>query len=102
MSPASLLAHCQPFVLTALTVLSISALRDLALELDEGLGQHVEDFARELHTESTEDGSSMGGQSPHDSCSVLDDFCYDEEEEDEEEDDGDIGGLDSDLLDGER
>jgi hypothetical protein len=65
---------------------SITTLRDLALELDEGLGEHVEEFARELHIESF-DGEESSGRSPGNSSKF--DEC---EEEDEEED------LDDDLL----
>ncbi len=77
---------------------SISTLRDLALELDEGLGEHVEEFARELHTESGGDGDE-GGRSPGNSSKFGDEddddegICEDDDddalddvnEEDEEE-----------------
>ncbi len=39
---------------------SINNLRALALQMDEGLGSHVEEFAKELHTESTSNTEGEG------------------------------------------
>eukprot|EP01034_Spumella_vulgaris_P024585 gene24585-30951_t len=78
------------FMLRVLEEHDISTLRDLALELDEGLGEHVEEFARELHGDSG-DGEEGGGRSPGNSSK------FDDDEEDE--DVGCEGDEDDDALD---
>ena len=62
---------------------SITTLRDLAMELDEGLGEHVEEFARELHIESFDGGEEGGGRSPGNS-SKFDECEGDEDDEDDD------------------
>lgn len=62
----------------------------MARELDEGLGSHVEEFARELHSDSA-DGSGSGGGGVG-ACSK------DEGEEDEDDEEGDLGAEDDDPL----
>jgi hypothetical protein len=40
---------------------SINNLRALALQMDEGLGSHVEEFAKELHTEANSSNAEGEG-----------------------------------------
>lgn len=56
-------------------------LHDLAMELDEGLGSHVEEFARELHSDSADNSNAVAAS--------KDDVEAEEDEDDEEGDDDD-------------
>ncbi len=41
-------------------------LRELAMQMDEGLGSHVEEFAREMHTEADGAPGSPGADNEED------------------------------------
>ena len=67
---------------------SITALNELARELDEGLGSHVEEFARELTCEA---GSGDMDDCPSPSGGLRgeddeDELCGEEEDEEQHED----------------
>ena len=71
-------------------ICSISTLHDLAKELDEGLSCHVEEFARELHTESSDGGDGQryedeeeedeDDEEEGEDCAEGNEECVDEEE----------------------
>lgn len=59
-------------------IFSINSLRSLAMDLDEGLGSHVEEFARQMETPKGPGGKLAAASNDDDDDSDYGDFDEDE------------------------
>ena len=74
-----------PFIIShfEFVIFSINNLRALALQMDEGLGSHVEEFAKELHTEGNSSNAEGEGDGDDGDDDVVDEdeTAYDENQD---------------------